>query len=640
MKLINNINLNDYDILDIDNIQSVTKSSIMYDIEVEDDNTFFISKNQKDNILVHNCDGSHISGLILNFIDTYWPELLQLDFVYQFVTPVVKATKKSQTLYFYNTHDYQKWKNKTNYSEWHLKWLKGLGTLEPSEIKLFFKDLNKHLIKFNSSDVNKERDIIDLAFNKKRAEDRKNWLLNYNPNPNFDKFKIKQTYESFFNNEFIEFSMADNIRSIPSIMDGLKPSQRKIIYTLFKKNFKNEVKVSQLSGDIISLAAYHNGSVSLEQAVITMSQNFVGSNNLNLLEPIGQFGSRLKGGKDASAPRYIFTKLNSLTRDIFKQEDDEILEYLVDDGYQVEPRFYAPILPSILLNGAEGIGTGWSTYIPPFNPTDIINYIESKLKKNKKLIKIQPWFKGFKGEIVEDIDNGRYISRGIFKKLPKCRINITELPILTWNEKYYDLLDKLIDEKYIKDYDKYCTDNDVNIIINISEEIFETLTDDIIIKKFALESFINMNNMNLFDENGKIYSYKDQYEIIDKFIELRINYYILRKQNIIRKFEEQKKYTINKMKFINCILKKEIVFENKTKDNIINQIESKDIEKYKDSYDYLINISLISFSKEKLDELQQSYNKIKLELEQINAITETDMWLNELSDLKKKIKIN
>ena len=633
------INLNDYDVLDIDDITTEVKNIIMYDIEVEDDNTFFISKNKIDNILVHNCDGSHINGLILNLFDTYWPELLQIDFLYQFVTPVVKATKKSQILYFYNSHDYQKWKNKTNYSEWHLKWLKGLGTLEPSEIKLFFKDLNKHLIKFNSSDVNKERDIIDLAFNKKRAEDRKDWLLKYDPNPNFDKFKIKQTYESFFNNEFIEFSMADNIRSIPSIMDGLKPSQRKIIYTLFNKNFKHEVKVSQLCGDIISLSAYHNGSVSLEQAIVSMSQNFVGTNNLNLLEPIGQFGSRLKGGKDASASRYIFTKLNKLSRDIFKDEDDEILENIIDDGYQVEPKYYAPIIPVILMNGGIGIGTGWSTYIPQFNPTDIINYIEHKLKK-KKTVELKPWYKGFKGEIIDDLNNGRYISRGVFERLSKSRINILELPLFSWNDKYYEFLDQLIEDKYIKDYDKYCTDSEVNIIISLPDDTFDLLSDEMIIKKFNLESFLSLTNMNLFDENGKMHLYKDQYDIIDTFINLRIKYYELRKQNILRKFEEQKKYTINKMKFINCVLKKEILFENKTKDHIINQIESKNIEKHKDSYDYLINISLISFSKEKLDELKQSYDKIKLEIEKITAISETEMWLSELEDLKKKIKIN
>jgi DNA topoisomerase II len=632
------IDINNYELLDIDNIIFENKNTIMYDIEVEDDNTFFISKNKIDNILVHNCDGSHINGLLINLFDTYWPELLQLDFLYQFVTPVVKATKKSQTLYFYNTHDYQKWKNKTNFSEWHLKWLKGLGTLEPSEIKLFFKDLNKHLIKFNSSDVNKERDIIDLAFNKKRAENRKNWLLDYSPDINFDKFKIKQTYESFFNNEFIEFSMSDNIRSIPSIMDGLKPSQRKIMYTLFKKKFKHEVKVSQLCGDIISLSAYHNGSSSLEQAIIGMSQNFVGSNNLNLLEPVGQFGSRLKGGKDASASRYIFTKLNNISRDIFKDEDDEILEYMVDDGYQIEPKYYTPIVPVVLLNGAEGIGTGWSTSIPSFNPTDVITYIEQKLKNSKKLIELKPWYKGFKGEIIEDKNNNRYISRGIFKLLPNNKLNILELPIMTWNEKYYEFLDKLIDDKYIKEYDKYCTDEEVNIVITLPEEIYNSLSDDIIIKKFNLESYINMNNMNLFNEKGKIESYKDHYQILDYFIDLRIKYYSLRKQNILKNFEEQKKYLINKMKFINYVLKKEIVFENKSKENIIKQIESKNIEMHNQSFDYLLNISLISLSKEKLDELKKSYDKIKSEIDVINSMTENDMWNKELQDLKKKLK--
>jgi len=632
------INLNDYEILNIDEIKKESKDTIMYDIKVEDDNSFFISKNKIDNILVHNCDGSHISGLLLNFFDKYWPELLQLEFLYQFITPVVKATKKGKTQYFYNTYDYQKWKSKTEYSEWHLKWLKGLGTLEPFEIKLFFKDLNKHLIKFNSSDIIKERDMIDLAFNKKRVEDRKEWLLNYKSNVDFDKFKTKQTYDSFFNNEFIEFSMADNIRSIPSMIDGLKPSQRKILYTLLKKNFKNEIKVSQLCGDIISLSAYHNGSTSLEQAIISMSQNFIGSNNLNLLEPVGQFGSRLKGGKDASAPRYIFTKLNEITKYIFKSEDDDLLEYLIDDGYKIEPKNYIPIIPMILINNAEGIGTGWSTNIPSFNPTDVITYIQNYLKKSKKNIELIPWYNGFKGEIIPDLNNKRYISRGIFKKLGKNKLSILELPIMMWNDKYFEYLDKLIDEKYIKDYDNYCTDDSINIVITISEDILSELTDEMIIKKFNLDSYISINNMNLFNEEGKIYFYKDQYDIIDDFVKIRTNFYNLRKKNILYKFEEQKKYIINKMKFINCVLKKDIIFENKTKEKIISQIENNKIEMYKDSYDYLINISLISLSTEKLSELKDTYEKIKIEIDKILSTTETDMWLQELDSLKKKIK--
>ena len=585
-------------------------------------------------------DGSHIKGLILNLIDTYWPELLEMDFIYEFITPIVKVEKGTKVKYFYRLADYRKWKDENTDTGYFIKYYKGLGTIEPKESKLFFKDIAKHLIRFNSANIKVEKDLIDLAFKKKRADDRKEWLLNYKPGVELDKFKTKQTYESFFNNEFIEYSMENNIRSIPSVMDGLKPSQRKIIYTLFKRNFKNEVKVELLMGSILELSAYHHGPQSLEGSIIGLAQDFVGSNNINLLKPKGEYGTRTKGGKDASASRYIFTNIEKLTRDIFKQEDDEILDYLIDDGYQIEPKYYTPIIPMVLVNGSDGIGTGWSSYIPHFNPTDIINYIENKLKKNKKVIELKPWYKGFKGEIIEDLNNGRYISRGIFQRLPKSRINILELPLLSWNDKYYEFLDQLIEDKYIKDYDKYCTDSDINIIVTMSDEIFDLLSDEMIIKKFNLESYLGMNNMNLFDENGKMHLYKDQYDIIDKFIELRITYYELRKQNILRKFEEQKKNLINKMKFINCILKKEIVFENKTKENIIKQIQSKNIEMYKDSYDYLLNISLISFSKEKLDELKQTYEKIKLEIEKINSTTEIEMWLLELEDLKKKIKLN
>jgi len=582
-------------------------------------------------------DGSHIKGLILNLFDAYWPELLELDFIYEFITPIVKVKKGTKIKYFYRLSEYKRWKNSVNTSSYFIKYFKGLGTIEPKEAKLFFKDISKHLIRFNSSKIKEERNLIDLVFNKKRVEDRKNWLLNYKPGIELDKFKTKQNYNLFFNNEFIEFSMVDNIRSIPSIVDGLKPSQRKILYTLFKRKFKDEVKVELLMGSVLEKAAYHHGPASLESTIIGMAQDYVGSNNINLLDPTGEYGTRLHGGKDASASRYIFTKLSELTRDIFHVEDDEILEYLIDDGYQVEPKYYVPIIPMVLINGSDGIGTGWSSYVPHFNPVDIIEYIKMKLQDRKRLPKLSPWFKNFKGEIIPDVDKNRYISRGVFKKLPNNKLNILELPISMWNDKYYTILDKLMDEKYIKDYDKHCTDNDVNIIISIHSDIFDTLTDDIIIKKFSLESYINMGNMNLFNEDGKIHTYTNQYEIIENFIELRIKYYEQRKLNILNKLEEQREFVVNKMKFINCVLKKEIIFENKTKVNIIAQIKKNGIDKHKDSYDYLINISLISFSKEKIVELKDSFDKLKLEIDKVAAISETKMWTLELNNLNKKL---
>lgn len=251
------LNLNDFDVLDIDNIQTLTKDTIMYDIEVEDDNTFYISKNQKDNILVHNCDGNHIRGLLMNLFDTYWPELLHMDFVYDFTTPIIKATKGKIYKYYYKLSDYQKDKN--NLRGFDIKWIKGLGTIEPDEMKEFFKKIEKHLIRFHY-DKEETKDMIDMLFNSKRADDRKDWLKSYQPTEFIDKLSVKQTYDKFINNELMEFSMYNNVRQIQNSIDGFKPSQRKVFYTLIKKNIQSDIKVSSLSGAIIDQAAYHHGN--------------------------------------------------------------------------------------------------------------------------------------------------------------------------------------------------------------------------------------------------------------------------------------------------------------------------------------------------------------------------------------------
>ena len=629
------INLDDFDILDINDIQVNSKKSTMYDIEIKNDNTFFISKNKKDNILIHNCDGSHIKGLIINIIDTYWHELLAQDFLYEFITPIVKVKKGKIIKYFYSLDEYDKWQKRTNNGqEYFVKFIKGLGTIEPHEAKLFFKNLDKHLIKFNSENIKKERENIDLVFNQNRTDDRKIWLLDYVDNTKIDKVNKKQTYDLFFNNEFKEFSMSDNIRSIPSIVDGLKPSQRKVLYTLFKKNYKNEIKISQLSGAIMEFSAYHHGSVSIEQTIIQMAQNFVGSNNQNLISPTGQFGTRLKGGKDASASRYIFTNLEKITKILFNKQDENILEYLDDDGYSVEPKYYIPIIPMVLVNGSDGIGTGWSSFIPKFNPQDLITYLENKIKKKRKNIKFLPWYKGFKGDITFDKENNKCISTGKIKKFTNNRIKdsiyqITELPVGVWNDKYCIMLDKLIENEDIVDYDDDSTDSNVDIKIRITKRPPD------FIKKLHLQNSLSLNNMILFNEEGKIKKYNTQYEIIDEFFDIRLEYYKLRKENILKVLEEQKLYLTNKMRFIKSVLKKEIIIENKTRDIIEKQIIKMKIDKWNDSYDYLLNLPLIQLSKEKLKEMQETFNKKKEDIAKIKSTSIEKMWNNDLNDLKK-----
>lgn len=583
-------------------------------------------------------DGYHIKGLLINLLETFWPELLEFDFIYDFVTPIVKIEKGKNIKYFYKLEDYKKWRD-LNETGWFLTYYKGLGTLEAFEIKDIFKKILKHIVKFNYTEFEETKNCISLAFDEKRTDNRKEWLLNYKGTVEIDKFVNKTTYKSFFDDEYIQYSMSDNIRSIPSVIDGFKPSQRKILYTMFKNNYKEKIKVSNLSGAVIERSSYHHGNSSIEGAVVNMAQNFINTNNINLLEPLGNYGSRLKGGLDAASSRYIFTKLSPITRSIFLEEDDHILEYLHDDGTPIEPKFYMPIIPMSLVNGSEGIGTGWSTFIPKFDPKDIIKYLASKLQGKNK-VKINPYYKGFKGEIIFDKENNRYISRGIITKMNMSNLKISELPIGMWNDNYYDVLDKLIEKGVIKDYVKNDTDTKVDITVNISREKLKELEEnnENLLRLFNLETYLTMNNLMLWDYTGKIKKYNSPEEIVEEFYEVRLDYYEKRKNYLISRLEYEKKVIFNRMKFINAILKNSLKINNRKKEEIENDLITLNLEKIEDSFAYLLNMSIVSLTTEKLHDLKESFDKKKDEIKAITETTVQQLWLEDLKNLMKYLK--
>jgi DNA topoisomerase-2 len=352
-------------------------------------------------------DGSHIKGLGINLFQAEWPSLYKIPGFIGFMnTPILKARKGAQELLFYNEGEYNNWKEnlQTDIKTWNIKYYKGLGTSTGKEFKEYFE--KKKLVGFES-----QGDIcdntIDMVFNKKRADDRKDWLETYDRNAYLDTNKQTVSYKEFVDKEFIHFSKYDCDRSIPNIMDGLKISLRKILFSAFKKNLTTEIKVAQFSGYVSEHSGYHHGEASLNAAIVGMAQNFVGSNNINLFIPSGQFGSRLRGGQDSASERYIFTYLNKITRLIFNGQDDNILNYLNDDGQIVEPIFYAPIIPMVLVNGSKGIGTGFSTDIMCYNPMEIILYLQNKLanlqlqnnQEENKVFEFKPYYEGFQGTI-------------------------------------------------------------------------------------------------------------------------------------------------------------------------------------------------------------------------------------------------
>lgn len=524
-------------------------------------------------------DGSHIKGLIINFLESSFPGLLDIEgFLLEFITPIVKVTitkPTKNTIAFYNMPDYEKWREEESHKfTWKQKYYKGLGTSKAKEVREYFSDLDRHLKKFHSLQGD-DKDYIDLAFSKKKADDRKEWLRQYEPGTVLDPTLKEIPISDFINKELILFSLADNIRSIPNVLDGFKPGQRKVLYGCFKRNSKSELKVAQLAPYVGECTAYHHSEESLAQTIIGLAQNFVGSNNIYLLLPNGAFGTRATGGKDAAAPRYIFTELNKLTRKIFHPSDDPLYKYVQEDEKTVEPEWYLPIIPMILVNGAEGIGTGWSTYIPPCNPLEIIKNIRH-LMNDEELEQMHPWFRGWTGTI-EEIEPLRYRMYGRIEQIGTNTLEITELPARTWTStiKEYLLLGLSGNDKikaWIKDMEEQHDDN-IKFIITLSPEEMAKTRKIGFYERFKLISPISLMNMVAFDPHGKIKKYTSVNEILSEFYYVRLEYYQKRKDYMCERLQrEVEKYSFQ-VKFIKMIIEKELTVTNRPRTSIIQELE-------------------------------------------------------------------
>ena len=391
-----------------------------------------------------------------------------------------------------------------------------------------------------------------LAFDKSTgsSDNRKKWLVDYDKDSIIENSEKEVKHEDFVNKELIHFSNYDNIRSIPSICDGLKPSQRKILYAGFKKKLFKEIKVSQFAGYVSEHSSYHHGEASLHGAIIGMAQNFVGSNNINLFKPNGQFGTRLLGGKDSASPRYIFTQLNDISTILFNQNDNFILKYLNDDGFKIEPEWYIPIIPLILINGTEGIGTGYSTYVPCYNPMDLVNNIDNLLN-DKKPYEMTPWYNGFEGTMIK-IDKTSYLCKGKYRIINSKMIEIIELPVGRWIDEYktflqglaYDNKDSKTKKQIVTSFTNHSTESKVKFIIKLKEPIAEKMESknvesniNELEKIFKLDKKISFNNMNLYDHPNKLKKYSSPINIIEEFYEVRLNCYV-KEEIYVKKLKE------------------------------------------------------------------------------------------------------
>ncbi|KAJ9529194.1 hypothetical protein QJQ45_007900 [Haematococcus lacustris] len=489
-------------------------------------------------------DGSHIKGLIMNFLHTFYPSLLKLPgFLLEFITPIIKAVKGKQRLVFYTMPEYETWKdNLASTAGWSIKYYKGLGTSTREEAREYFAAIDQHRKEFVWEGDN-DSSALEMAFSKKRVEERKEWLSNFVPGTYLDNSARTIGYTDFIHKELILFSRADLERSIPCMVDGLKPGQRKILFACFKRNLKSDIKASprvvQLAGYVSEHAAYHHGEASLSATIVNLAQDYVGSNNINLLVPSGQFGTRLQGGKDAASARYIFTRLAPLTRHLFNDSDDRLLSYLNEEGQSIEPNWYIPVLPMVLVNGAEGIGTGWSTFIPNYNPRDIVANI-------KRLMAGQ-------------------------EQVGETTITVTELPVRKWTQDYKEFLETLVkpegkdEAPLLAEYKEHHTDVTVHFILEVLPEKMPEMAATGVESKLKLSTKFSTGNMMLFDAQGLIKHYPSPEAIIAEFYDLRLQYYELRRKALLKAAELELLRVSNRMRFILAVINSTLRINNRKK---------------------------------------------------------------------------
>ena len=610
-------------------------------------------------IMDQDLDGSHIKGLIINLFHCKWPSLVKIPGFLSFMnTPILRAkkgliansTNSTNVSLFYNEGEYNTWKasiGEPGLKSWNIKYFKGLGTSTSAEFKEYF--VNRKIVDF-VYDPETSDEIIDLVFNKTRPDDRKVWLGTYEKDSFLDTSNPVVGYKSFFDDEMRHFSTYDNSRSLPDLPDGFKTSIRKIIFAAFKRNLTTEIKVAQLSGYVSEHTAYHHGEASLNGAIVGLAQTYVGSNNINLLMPNGQFGTRLAGGQDSASERYIFTALTPITRVIYPAVDDSsaVIDYINDDGTIVEPHHYLPVIPMILVNGISGIGTGYSCNIPAFNPAQISRYCRAKLlgSGSDSSTEFVPYYEGFKGAISR-IDAHKFLVAGVYAKLAEDKIRITELPVGTWTLSYMTFLETLADGSIdkagkkvapvLKDVSSISTEVAIDITVQFPKGRLAELEGSVdanglngVYKLLKLSTTISTTNMNMFDVDRRLTKYDTVEDIIAAFYGIRMAGYERRKAALDKTLTHQLLRLSNKARYIQGNLDGTIDLRRKSASQVDALLSGQGFDRIDDDYKYLVKMPMDSVTQENVEKIMKEREEAQRELDTLRATSLTQLWIKDL----------
>jgi len=604
-------------------------------------------------------DGHHIAGLIINFIHAWWPSLLKVrpNFFLRFATPIVKVFDKRSNdgparQVFFTQGDFNVWQQQEpDWSKrYRAKYYKGLGTSTRTEAIEYFSNPAQHVMELLYTGK-RDNWAVERAFGKDNIPDRKKWLLTHNPTAELNYSQESASVSEFFEKQFIHFSVYDCIRSIPLLLDGFKPSQRKVLHVLRKQ--RGEKKVAHLAGLVSAQTNYHHGEDSLVQVIVHMAQRFVGTNNINLLEPNGMFGSRLTGRSSHASARYIHTLPNPLTPLIFRKDDDAILPQIMDEGEEVEPQTFLPVVPMVLINPFKGIGTGWACAGLAHNPVDVVEALES-LIRGEEPAQLVPHYNGFLGTLTIE-DDGRILSEGRWRVFssegqdgPIDSVEVTELPPGTWTEDFIsDLEEKAKRTSIMMELHKCDDHNDekIHLIVAFERRELALLMNGKDNVTSAIGDLLNLRkrlpmSMWLYhtDEpygHAKLTFFNDANEVLRAFYNVRLKYYELRREYLEKKLQHEADLRGAQGRFVRSCIEGSLRMQNLTEELLelkgFRPLRSlSDEEDDNANFNYLLNMKFRSVTPSGAEDLENKATEAAANLERLQALSVRDMWLNDL----------
>lgn len=583
-------------------------------------------------------DGSHIAGLLLNWLSAMHPSLLEVlpDFVHRFVTPIIRAKLGGTTHCFFSQPEYGEWLRAGNHRPSAVKYYKGLGTSTSADAKVYFRDLERHRfpVRYTGTEC---AGAIDAFFASNRTDERKRLLQASDGSTYINYAREEVTIASLCYKELVLHGLADNRRSIASVVDGLKPSQRKILYVALTRS-GGECKVAQLAAAVAERTAYHHGEKSLVQAMVAMAQPWIGACNIALLRPNGMFGSRHDARTEHSAERYIFTEKHPIAALMFPPEDQAVLEYLEDDGRAVEPRCFVPVVPLVLVNGTDGIGTGWRSSCPAFAPRDVLANVRRLVEDpDAELAPMTPTYMGFRGTTYR-VD-GDWVFAGRCSVLSSTVLRITELPPKMWTSNYIDMVRKdLVCETAalpVASIEDHSIGDAIDLHVKLKAPVPAGITGEEMIRAMKLESRVQVRHLNLFGIRDELLHFETVDDVMRYHARERRALYERRVCSQIAKMEQEERVASNKARFVKEVRSGRLDVRSMSREALESTLRASDYLEVEGGFRYLSSIGLFALTRDASAALEAEAARIAKEVLWLRETTVERVWLDELERFER-----